>query len=112
MTAQARYPYVGDALLGERIAVALHRVIDPELSLDILELGLVYGVEADTRSVKVRITMTSAACPVADLIIDEVVYELQSALGEEVEVGVELVWDPPWEPARMSPRARAVMDWD
>jgi metal-sulfur cluster biosynthetic enzyme len=106
------FPYSGEAALAPVITQALHRVIDPEMSLDIVELGLVYGVEAREGRVDVRITMTSAACPVAELIVDEVEHELRQALGAATQVHVEVCWDPPWGPERMSERARAAMDWD
>ena len=106
------FPYAGDAVLGPLIARALHRVIDPEMALDVVELGLVYGVEADGAAVTVRITMTSAACPVSEFIVDEVAREIRHELGEATDVRVDLVWDPPWGPERLSDRARATLDWD
>jgi metal-sulfur cluster biosynthetic enzyme len=106
------YPFTGAAAMAPRIAAALGRVIDPEMALDIVELGLVYGVEADGTGVRVRITMTSAACPVTELIVDEVGRELRRELGVDTEVSVEVVWDPPWGPERLGERARAVLDWD
>jgi metal-sulfur cluster biosynthetic enzyme len=106
------FPYTGLAELRDTVTVALHRVVDPEMSLDIVELGLVYGVEARPGSVKVRITMTSAACPVTELIVDEAMRELGKALGPGVEVGVEVVWEPPWDPERLSPRARDALGWE
>jgi len=107
-----RFEYSGEPALGDRIARALHRVVDPEMALDIVELGLVYGVTAEVDAVCVRITMTSAACPVSELIVDEVEYELGRVLGEGACVEVDLVWDPPWAPERMSERARSAMGWD
>ncbi|HSJ99183.1 MAG TPA: metal-sulfur cluster assembly factor [Myxococcota bacterium] len=107
-----RFDYSGDPAIGPLVTRALHRVIDPEMALDIVELGLVYAVEADERAVRVRITMTSAACPVTELIVDGVAEELHRELGEDVEVDVEVVWDPPWGPERMSDRARSAMGWD
>ena len=98
--------------MSERILSVLKRVIDPEMALDIVSLGLVYGVEEGEGEVKVRMTMTSAACPVAEYIMDEVTHELQEALGESTRVEVELVWDPPWGPERMSDSARAALAWD
>lgn len=112
MTIEPRYDYTGDAALLPAVDRALHQVIDPEMALDIVELGLVYAVEATPESAKVRMTMTSAACPVAELIVDNVLCELQGALGPEADVDVELCWEPPWGPERMSARARAVMDRD
>ena len=106
------FSYTGLAELREAVTAALHRVIDPEMSLDIVELGLVYAVEARPGGVKARITMTSAACPVTELIVDEATNELGRALGPGVEVGVEVVWDPPWDPERMSARARYALGWE
>jgi metal-sulfur cluster biosynthetic enzyme len=112
VTATAPYPYQGDAALGERIAKALHRVIDPELAIDIVELGLVYGVDAGASGIDVRITMTSAACPVTEHVVAETESELHRELGEEAAVRVEVVWDPPWGPARLSHRARRALGWE
>jgi metal-sulfur cluster biosynthetic enzyme len=112
LSAPARFAFTGDAPARERIVAALHRVIDPEMSLDIVELGLVYGVHAQGDDLKVRLTMTSPACPVAELIVDDVVGELKRALGAQVRVDVDLVWEPPWEPTFMSDKAQAVMGWD
>jgi metal-sulfur cluster biosynthetic enzyme len=112
VTAASRFEYTGDPGLESAILAALHRVIDPEMSLDIVELGLVYAVDAKPGFVAVRVTMTSAACPVAEFIVDEIVVELKRALGDDVAVDVDLVWEPSWAPERMSDRAREIMGWD
>lgn len=112
MTAASRFEYTGDPELEPAILAALHRVIDPEMSLDIVELGLVYAVTAEPGVVAVRVTMTSAACPVAEFIVDEIVVELKGELGADVAVDVDLVWEPPWTPERMSDRAREIMGWE
>ena len=91
---------------------ALHRVADPEMAIDIVELGLVYAVRVALPRVEVRITMTSAACPVSEVIVEDIGAELKRELGEAIEVDVELQWDPPWTPERLSERARSVLDWD
>ena len=104
------FPYCGEQDLGEAIAGALGRVVDPEMALGIVDLGLVYGVEARAGEVGVRITMTSAACPVTDLIVDDIMTELHAALGDEQDVDVQVVWDPPWGPERMSARARRALE--
>ena len=106
------FEYAGDPALRDRIDAALHRVVDPEMAIDIVDLGLVYAVRAAGARVDVRATMTSAACPVGEFIVDEIGVELRRELGEGMEVRVELIWDPPWGPERMSARARAAMDWD
>jgi metal-sulfur cluster biosynthetic enzyme len=90
---------------------ALARVVDPEMAIDIVALGLVYGVDVAPGRVGVRITMTSAACPVAELIMEDIAAILKSEFGESLDVEVELVWDPPWTPERMSGRARDAMGW-
>jgi metal-sulfur cluster biosynthetic enzyme len=77
-----------------------------------VELGLVYAVEVRDARAAVRITMTSAACPVAEMIVEDVEHELGAALGEGTTVDVDLVWEPPWGPERMSARARSAMGWD
>jgi metal-sulfur cluster biosynthetic enzyme len=106
------FPYSGDPALRERVTAALERVIDPEMALGIVALGLVYGVEATAAAVKVRLTMTSAACPVSELIAGDVTESLREALGEETAVEIEMCWEPPWGPERMSPAARAAMGWE
>jgi metal-sulfur cluster biosynthetic enzyme len=105
------FPYDGDPALRPAIEAALERVIDPEMALDIVALGLVYGVAVSDGRVNVRLTMTSAACPVGELIVEDVERELRAAV-PDAEPAVELVWEPPWSPERMTASARAAMGWD
>jgi metal-sulfur cluster biosynthetic enzyme len=106
------FPYSGDPALRERLTAALERVVDPEMALDIVALGLVYGVEAAPGAIKVRLTMTSAACPVSEMIVEDVVHAVRGELGPGTAVDVEMCWEPPWSPERMSPAARAAMGWE
>ncbi|HEX3096671.1 MAG TPA: metal-sulfur cluster assembly factor [Usitatibacter sp.] len=106
------FDYSGPAELEPAITAALRRVVDPEMALNIVDLGLVYRVELRDGDANVRLTMTSAACPVAEMIMDDVVDELAKALGEEARVDCDLVWEPPWTPERMGTRARSAMGWD
>jgi metal-sulfur cluster biosynthetic enzyme len=106
------FAYAGPAGLEAPLTAALSRVVDPEMALNIVDLGLVYGVKAEEGRVDVDLTMTSAACPVAELIIDDVTNELIDLLGTETKIQCRLVWDPPWSPQRMSLRARTAMGWD
>ena len=108
---EAPYPYDGPEALREPILAALRRVVDPEVALSIVDVGLVYGVTVSPERWQVRLTMTSAACPVADLIVDDVGRELDPLAPPQAGVDVELVWDPPWTPDRMSARAKAFMGW-
>jgi metal-sulfur cluster biosynthetic enzyme len=105
------YSWSGEPGLAEAVDRALHRVVDPEMGLDIVEMGLVYGVEVSAGRVQVRMTMTSAACPVTEMIVEDVGHELRAELGEGTQVDVEVVMDPPWTPERLSERAREVLDW-
>jgi len=102
------FDYTGDCVHRATVEAALHRVVDPELAVDILELGLVYGVEVAPEGARVRLTMTSPACPVGEWIADEVVEQLGQALG--TPVAVDIVWEPAWTPERMSEQARRALD--
>lgn len=102
-----------DALLD-----ALRSVEDPEAGMNIVELGLVYGVEATADgnaparwTAKVRMTMTSPTCPLGDYLTDAVRDALRARFPELEQVDVELGWDPPWTPERMSEGARSFFGW-
>ena len=105
------FPYDGPADLHEPVQRALGRVVDPEVAMSIVDVGLVYGVSVGPDTAEVRLTMTSAACPVADVIVDDIHAELERVLPAGCAVEVELCWEPPWTPAMMSARARRFMQW-
>jgi metal-sulfur cluster biosynthetic enzyme len=105
------FPYAGPQDLRAPIVAALSRVIDPEVAMTIVDVGLVYGVEVRERDVRVRLTMTSAACPVADVIVDDVWHELSRVVPASFDIDVELVWEPAWTAERMTDRARRIMGW-
>lgn len=105
------FPYTGPEELRLPILKALSRVVDPEVAMTIVDVGLVYGVLVDARQAQVRVTMTSAACPVVDVIIDDIWCELSRVVPEPLQLDVELVWEPPWTPDRMSDRAKRTMGW-
>ena len=84
----------------------LRKLYDPEIPMNIVELGLVYGFEwADEGSVTVRMTMTSPGCPVIEVLSDEVRQAALRAPGV-TSAKVDVVWDPPWGPDKMSELAR------
>lgn len=95
----------------DAVREALRQVMDPEAGMNIVDLGLIYGVEVGDGGVRVEMTMTSAACPMADMIVDEVHAALGSVVPTSAAVDVELVWDPPWTPERMSGFAREHFGW-
>jgi metal-sulfur cluster biosynthetic enzyme len=74
-------------------------------------VGLIYGVTVEGSDLRVRLTMTSAACPVADVIIDDVWHELSRVLPASITIDTDLVWEPEWNSDRMSERAKKVMGW-
>ena len=96
--------------LAERCRRALYEVADPEFPISLVDLGLVYGVDADevAGSVTVRITFTATACPCMDFITWDVRERLMEEPDVE-EVAVEVVWDPPWTTARISERGRRAL---
>jgi FeS assembly SUF system protein len=90
----------------EAVIEVLRTVYDPEIPVDIYELGLVYEVVVEEGGgVRVRMTLTSPMCPVAETLPPEVEAKARAVEGVR-EVRVELVWDPPWNPAMMSDAAR------
>jgi metal-sulfur cluster biosynthetic enzyme len=105
------FPYEGPADLLPAIAGALGRVVDPEVALDIVSIGLVYGVRVADGRIDVQVTMTTAACPVTDVIVADIEDELDRAAPDNYLIHVDLVWEPPWTPERMSDRAKAFMGW-
>ncbi len=100
-----------DTTLQDRALDALRRVIDPEVGLDVVSLGLVYRIEAAGGELDVDLTMTTPACPLGDQIVEDAERRI-AALGGVRAVRVELVWDPPWTPDRMSPEAKQKLGWN
>src|SRR5438876_712333 len=80
---------------------AIRECYDPEIPLDIYELGLIYGIDIDESAIAVRMTLTSEGCPSARTIPEDVKRRI-AALGQP-NVTVDVVWDPPWHPSRISP---------
>jgi len=90
---------------------ALKGVQDPEAGMSIVDLGLVYGVAVQPGRVHVRMTVTSPACPAAPYLVDEATAAVRALAPEGTEVEVELVWEPPWTPERMSSEAQKRFGW-
>ena len=86
---------------------SLVEVIDPELGVNIVDLGLVYGIEVDGGTARITMTMTSPACPLRDYLQDLVESAVTSHVADAERVIVEIVSDPPWTEAMMSDAARA-----
>lgn len=90
---------------------ALKRVEDPEAGMSIVDLGLVYAIDIEPARVRVGMTMTSPACPVGPYLVDEAAAAIRAVVPEGTDVQVELVWEPPWTPERMSPEAQSRFGW-
>ena len=98
------------ARMTDDIIAALKTVFDPEIPADIYELGLIYRIDiADDRGVIVDMTLTTPNCPAAQDLPGSVENAVASVPGVGV-VKVNIVWDPPWDPSRMSDEARAVLN--
>ena len=93
---------------GDGARNALRQVKDPELDMNIVELGLVYDVEVDDGAVRVRMTLTSPGCPAGPMITMDA-YRVLRALEGVKDVNVEIVWEPYWTPERIDPKVRALM---
>jgi metal-sulfur cluster biosynthetic enzyme len=89
---------------------ALRTVIDPELGVNIVDLGLVYRIDVDGPRVRVEMTMTSPACPMADFLKELVDTAVRGAVPGVQNVDVAIVWEPPWDPDLMSDEARRQLD--
>jgi metal-sulfur cluster biosynthetic enzyme len=89
----------------EMVREALREVIDPEIGVNIVDLGMVYEVEVEGESVKITMTLTTPACPLSEY-IDAAVKEALEPVPGITDVDVNLVWTPPWTPAMMSEDAK------
>ena len=98
------------ARLTDEIVGALKTVYDPEIPADIYELGLIYKVDIDDgRMVNIEMTLTTPNCPSAEELPGQVENAVASVSGVR-EAKVNIVWDPPWDPSRMSDEARTVLN--
>ncbi|SFL55911.1 metal-sulfur cluster assembly factor [Salibacterium qingdaonense] len=98
--------------LEERVMAELENVTDPELGIDIVNLGLVYGVDVgEENNVKITMTLTAMGCPLAETIVSDIKYSLQDLqeFGEINEIDVDIVWTPPWTKDKMSRYAKIAL---
>jgi metal-sulfur cluster biosynthetic enzyme len=95
-----------DDLASSRVVEALRSVLDPQLGVNIVDLGLLYGVEVSGTLAHITVTLSSRACPLGEQLVAQVSRRVQLLKGI-AQVNVSLVWDPPWTADRMSPAARS-----
>lgn len=92
------------------VLAALKQVIDPELGISIVDLGLVYEVQVLDDDVLITMTMTTPACPLGSHLVDEVTFAVEQ-LTRATSVDVQLVWQPAWDPMMMSLEAKHNLGW-
>jgi metal-sulfur cluster biosynthetic enzyme len=97
--------------MSREIVDALRRVIDPEIGINIVDLGLVYEAQVRQGHVHIVMTMTTAACPLGASIAEDVRTAIQQHVDGVTSVAVDLVWEPRWQPSMMSPAARERLAW-
>lgn len=90
----------------------LEEVIDPELGINIVDLGLVYAIRERGDEIAIDLTMTSPACPMAESLLEDIESELEAKLPCQKSFSINLVWEPAWSPARMSDRAKEELGWE
>ncbi len=95
MSEQAQAPTI------EQIREKLREVVDPEINLNIIDLGLVYDIQYDNGDVLITMTLTSPGCPLGPIIRGEAYAKLKELPGVK-DVDVQIVWDPPWDPRTMA----------
>ncbi|HEX9662490.1 MAG TPA: SUF system Fe-S cluster assembly protein [Candidatus Binatia bacterium] len=97
---------INETVIEAQVQDALRTCYDPEIPVNIYELGLIYDVRADTAGVvEIKMTLTSPHCPAAQSMPAEIEGKVKAIPGVS-EVKIELVWDPPWDPSKMSEAAR------
>lgn len=93
----------------EDIIAALKTIYDPEIPVNIWDMGLIYDIDIGADAVVIKMTFTSPTCPMMEELLEQVRAAAQSVAGD-VPVRVDLVWDPPWDLSRMSDAARVELD--
>ncbi|MGZ8919961.1 MAG: metal-sulfur cluster assembly factor [Limisphaerales bacterium] len=99
---------ISPAFHEESVRNALREVIDPELGCNIVDLGLIYGIQIEGVDVSVLMTLTTPGCPMHESIARGVAAAIQQLPGVET-VDVQLVWDPPWTPEKMTDAGRRAL---
>ena len=95
----------------EKVRDALRAVDDPEVGMNIVDLGLMYRIDIAPELVRVELTMTTPACPMGEMITDNARRAVAAIVPPQLAVDVVLVWEPPWTPEMMSESARQTFGW-
>ena len=98
-------------MTSDQVMAALRQVVDPEIGINIVDLGLVYDVTVLDDDVRVAMTMTTRACPLHDMIVGNAEAAIRAAAPEARSVHVDMVWEPPWDPSMMAEAAKRQLGW-
>ena len=96
---------------GQQVRDILCQVIDPEVGMNIVALGLVYRIEVAADRLLIEMTMTSPACPMGEMIVDDVHAALKKVLPDTIQPDVRLVWEPPWNSSMMDEATKQHFGW-
>lgn len=101
-------PSAESAVSPDQVKAALRKVKDPELNLNIVDLGLIYGIAVEGATVNIDMSLTSPGCPSGPEIMTDAEQQIRAIPGV-ADVAMNLVWSPPWTPERIEPRVRAYL---
>ena len=103
--------HAGAGPLEARVWTALAEINDPEMPVNLVDLGLVYGVDVVDGMVRLRLTFTAMGCPATEMLMGDIRERLLAEPGVE-SVAIDVVWDPPWSSSRLTPDGReALLAW-
>ena len=94
--------------ISEEVKQILKTVIDPEIELNIVDLGLIYGIQNDNANIDIEMTLSTPACPLGDVIVMNVIESIKQVY-PNYEVNVNLSFDPPWNPEKISEDGKKMM---
>lgn len=95
----------------ETILKTLSEILDPEVGVNIVDLGLIYDITITEYRIVVTMTMTSPTCPMGEMLMDDIKQTLSKTIPQNMMLDVELVWTPPWSPNMMSDKAKQSLGW-
>lgn len=95
----------------EQTLEILRTVIDPEIGINIVDLGLIYGVQIDAEEIHIQLTMTTPTCPLHEVIARNIESALKQSFPKLTAVHIKLVWEPLWTPEHMSAIAKQQLGW-
>lgn len=95
----------------EQVLDALRGVDDPEIGINIVDLGLIHGIDVSSGGVHIKMTMTTPACPLHSYLSSASQDAIHKRFPDVGAVDIEMVWDPPWDPDKMAPAAKQQLGW-